>query len=101
MIVLTCTEVAETKETCMSDEYMTTDEVARILRVSTKTIRNMCEDGRLKAIRAGRQWRIDREAFEEYRRTGGHTEHDKGKGSAPSCAASYSTHTTAAAYTTA
>ena len=39
-------------------EYMTVDEVAAKLRVASKTVRRWCASGQLKALRAGRAWRI-------------------------------------------
>lgn len=52
------------------DEYntITVEEAARALRVHPRTIRRICERGELRAIRVGRQWRIDRASFEEYYR---------------------------------
>jgi excisionase family DNA binding protein len=38
---------------------------AQILRVSTVTVRSYIADGRLKADRRGRAWRIERESVEE------------------------------------
>jgi excisionase family DNA binding protein len=39
-------------------EYLTVDEVAAKLRVAPKTVRRWCASGQLKALRAGRPWRI-------------------------------------------
>lgn len=47
-------------------EYLTVDEVAAKLRVTPKTVRRWCAAGQLKALRAGRPWRItpaDLDAF--------------------------------------
>lgn len=39
-------------------EYLTVDEVAAKLRVAPKTVRRWCASGQLRALRAGRPWRI-------------------------------------------
>jgi len=39
-------------------EYLTVDEVAAKVRVAPKTVRWWCSNGQLKALRAGRAWRI-------------------------------------------
>ena len=39
-------------------QYLTADEVAERLRVSGKTVRQWCRQGKPKADRAGKQWRI-------------------------------------------
>jgi excisionase family DNA binding protein len=52
-------------------ELLTIDETAEFLRVSDKTVRRMIDDGRLKAVAIGRQWRIPREALAELTRPGG------------------------------
>lgn len=49
----------------MIDKLLTIEEVAKILRVSTRTVNRYIESGRLKASKIG-QWRIkesDLEAF--------------------------------------
>lgn len=38
--------------------YYTTADLARILAVRPKTVRTWIEEGELKAIKVGRQWRI-------------------------------------------
>ena len=40
------------------EEYLTPDEIAERLRVTGKTVRQWCRLGKLKAIRAGKQWRV-------------------------------------------
>ena len=52
-------------------ELLTIDETAEFLRVSDKTVRRMIDDGRLKAVAIGRQWRIPKEALAELTRVGG------------------------------
>jgi excisionase family DNA binding protein len=37
----------------------TVSECARVLRLSRQSVRNMCADGRLPAVRVGREWRVD------------------------------------------
>ena len=45
---------------------MTVGEVAEKLRVSEKTVRNWIRDGRLVAVRVGRQYRILRSEYEAF-----------------------------------
>ena len=52
-------------------ELLTIDETAEFLRVSDKTVRRMLNDGRLKGVNIGRQWRIPKEALAELTRVGG------------------------------
>lgn len=47
-------------------KYMTVAEVAEELRVDQRTIRNWIRDGRLVAIRVGRQWRIERSEYDRF-----------------------------------
>ena len=39
-------------------EYLTVSEVAQRLRVTPEAVQTWCRKGKLKAIRAGRNWRI-------------------------------------------
>jgi excisionase family DNA binding protein len=54
------------------DEYLTTDEVARVLRVHPTTILRRLgtvddtDPGRIPAVRVGRVWRIPRREFEDW-----------------------------------
>ena len=48
------------------DEFMTAEEVAATLRVTTTTIRRLIKSGELTAVRVGGQWRISVIAFNEY-----------------------------------
>jgi excisionase family DNA binding protein len=52
----------------VSEELLTPEEIAKQLRVSTEAVQAWCRSGRMKAIRAGRQWRITREALDEFTR---------------------------------
>jgi excisionase family DNA binding protein len=45
---------------------LTPDQVAERLQVSTETIRRLCREHRLKAIRIGRQRRVREQDLEEY-----------------------------------
>lgn len=50
----------------LSKPFMTTHEVAGLLKVSEATIRNWIHEGELRAIRVGREFRVavkDLEAF--------------------------------------
>jgi len=40
---------------------LTTEEAAQLLRVTVKTIKTMCAEGRLPAAKVGRAWRINRD----------------------------------------
>ena len=46
--------------------YMTVGEVAELLRVDEKTVRNWIRNGLLPAIRVGRQYRIERTEYESF-----------------------------------
>ena len=45
-------------------EYLTTREVAGMLRVSEPTVRGYCRDGTIPAARFGTKWRVRREDLE-------------------------------------
>lgn len=45
-------------------------EVIEILGVTRRTLYNWIKDGKIKAIKAGQQWRITEEALEEFLQTG-------------------------------
>lgn len=49
-------------------EVLTPDEVAKLLRVSKRTVERLCQSGKLRAIRVGRLWRIPRSSLEEFLR---------------------------------
>lgn len=46
----------------------TIEEIAKMLRVSVPTVRRLIEDGELRANKVRGQWRISKEAYEEYLR---------------------------------
>ena len=48
-------------------EFLTIDEVARLLRVSTKTIYKQVLGGTMRYTRVGRQYRISLEDYDAYR----------------------------------
>lgn len=56
-------------EVATESEWMSTQEVADRLGVSTSRVRQECRDGRLEATNRGRPlgWQIHREDFEHYR----------------------------------
>ena len=47
-------------------ELISIREAERMLIVSTRTVNRHCFDGRVKAVRVGYQWRINRRALREY-----------------------------------
>ncbi|MHA1707316.1 MAG: helix-turn-helix domain-containing protein [Promethearchaeota archaeon] len=49
----------------MIDKLLTIEEVAKILRVSTRTVNRYIESGRLHASKIG-QWRISQKDLEEF-----------------------------------
>lgn len=51
-------------DTTMPEKFLTDAEVAEILRIDIKTVQRMCRDGRMKGIKAGREWRIPESALE-------------------------------------
>jgi excisionase family DNA binding protein len=44
-------------------------EVARILRVTVRTVERYCKQGKLRAVKVGRLWRIPRSSLEEFLKT--------------------------------
>lgn len=52
-------------------EMYSIKEVAEILKVSTKTVYKHIWSGKLKALKAGRQYRITKEALEDYLNSNG------------------------------
>jgi excisionase family DNA binding protein len=51
------------------DELLLPAEVARILRVTVRTIERYCAQGKLRAVKVGRLWRIPRSSLEEFLKT--------------------------------
>lgn len=52
---------SEIKQKAMTEEYekmLTPQEVAQRLRVTPQTVRNWIREGKIKAVRVGRPWRI-------------------------------------------
>ena len=52
----------QTTRTPREPELISIVEAARMLNVSTRTVNRLCLDGKLKAVRIGCQWRINRKA---------------------------------------
>jgi putative molybdopterin biosynthesis protein len=50
----------------MSETMYTVEEIAKMLRVSTETVRKLIAQGEIRAKRVGRQYRISQEALNEY-----------------------------------
>lgn len=51
-------------------EVYTLEEVQTLLQVTRRTLYNWIKDGKLKAFRAGRQWRVTKDALEAFTQTG-------------------------------
>jgi excisionase family DNA binding protein len=62
------------------EELLLPAEVARILRVTTRTIERYCKQGRLRAVKVGRLWRIPRNSLEAFLRTEGENAERKSGG---------------------
>lgn len=54
----------------MSDQFLTTEEVAYILSVSVQTVIKLCKSNKLAHIRLGRVYRIPYSQIEELKRKG-------------------------------
>lgn len=52
--------------TDLNEEVLTADDVAALLRVSSKTVKRLAAEGRLPAQRVGRAWRFSKEAILEW-----------------------------------
>jgi excisionase family DNA binding protein len=50
-------------------ELLLPAEVARILRVTVRTVERYCAQGKLRAVKVGRLWRIPRSSLEELLKT--------------------------------
>jgi excisionase family DNA binding protein len=51
------------------EELLLPAEVARILRVTVRTVERYCKRGKLRAVKLGRLWRIPRSSLDEFLRT--------------------------------
>jgi len=51
------------------EELLLPAEVARILRVTVRTVERYCARGKLRAVKVGRLWRIPRSSLEEFLKT--------------------------------
>jgi excisionase family DNA binding protein len=51
------------------DETLTTEEIAKILKVHQRTVQRLIRSGELPAFRVGIQWRVNRSDLEAYRQT--------------------------------
>ena len=51
-------------------EVYTLGELTDILQISRRTLYNWIKSGKLKAFRAGKEWRVTREALEEFTQHG-------------------------------
>jgi excisionase family DNA binding protein len=51
------------------EELLLPAEVARILRVTLRTVERYCKQGKLRAVKVGRLWRIPRSSLEEFLKT--------------------------------
>lgn len=54
------------EETESKPDILNLTEVADLLRVSNQTIYNMIKDGRIKAVKFGREWRFNRKDIDSY-----------------------------------
>lgn len=62
---------SEDKKTMSKDiEIYTLEEIQEILHVTRRTIYNWIKDGKLKAFKVGKGWRVTREALEDFTKTG-------------------------------
>ena len=49
-----------------SEDWLTTDEIAKDLKVNVKTVRNWIKSGELAAIDVGGEYRISRKDYEDF-----------------------------------
>ena len=47
-------------------EVYTLEEIIELLNVTRRTLYNWIKDGKLKAFKAGREWRVTRKALDEF-----------------------------------
>ncbi len=50
----------------MEDNYYTPQDVAKILKVAYMTVYRWIRAGKLKAVKAGKQYRIDKEELDKF-----------------------------------
>jgi excisionase family DNA binding protein len=51
------------------EELLLPAEVARILRVTVRTVERYCSQGKLRGVKVGRLWRIPKSSLEEFLKT--------------------------------
>jgi excisionase family DNA binding protein len=51
-------------------EVYTLKEIQDLLQVTRRTLYNWIKDGKLKAFRIGKEWRVTKEALEEFTKIG-------------------------------
>ena len=51
-------------------EVYTLEEIIELLGVTRRTLYNWIKDGKLKAFKAGREWRVTRKALDEFTQHG-------------------------------
>lgn len=51
-------------------EVYTLKEIEELLHVTRRSIYNWIKDGKLKAFKIGKEWRVTRQALEEFMQTG-------------------------------
>lgn len=47
-------------------ELLTPKQAAGVMQVTTRQVAKMCERGKLRAVRVGRLWRVNRDALAAY-----------------------------------
>ena len=55
----------------MNDEFLTIPEVAKLLRIGTRTAYTLAREGKLPGVRVGNQWRVPKKALEQWVKDGG------------------------------
>jgi len=50
----------------MTDDYLTIDQVAELLKVSTKTVRRLLQKAEIPGFQVGQQWRFKRAQIEAW-----------------------------------
>lgn len=61
---------AMTKSKTPVKEIYTLHEVEELLKVTQRSLYNFIKDGRLKAFKAGREWRVTEESLNDFMRGG-------------------------------